>query len=317
MTTDPQSTSKAGTTETAPPRVDRRALLADLVRPRSLVALVLDTYEQWRVQRTVRLGAALAYYGLFAIVPVLSLSLGVVSMVFSGIDVDDALNRLAERLFDSTPPPAFVASVSDQIDQLEVGAGLGVLGFASLLLAGSLVFVALNDAASLIWEVPVQRGFGTTIRRRLLALGIVLGVGAVAIGVVVLRWVGGLLTRLVPSGIWVVDAVTQAAERFAAVLVVGAVVALLFRVLAPRGVDWLALLVGGGLAGAAMVVGSDLFGVYLDTVFTTSVTGAAAGVLVFLLWTYAMAQILLVGMHLTRGLDDRLVGAADGLGSNP
>jgi membrane protein len=286
--------------------VSRRAYLVDLARPRSLADVVATTYEEWRVQRTVRLGAALAYYGLFAIVPVLALTLAVLSALFSGVDVDEVLNDLSIRLFDATPPESFTASVSAQLDELAVGTGLGLLGVVSLLLAGSLVFVALADAAALIWEVPVRRGVGVSIRRRLLSFAIVLGLGAVAVAAVVLRWVGGLLVRLLPSDVAVIDVVAEAAERAITVVVVGAVLALLFRVLAPATVDWLPLLIGGGLAGLVMVIGSDLFGIYLDKVFATSLTGAAAGVLVFLLWTYAMAQVVLAGMHLTRTLDERL-----------
>lgn len=286
--------------------MSRRAYLADLLRPRTLAEVVGATYEKWRVQRTVRLGAALAYYGLFAIVPILSLTLAVLSALFSGVDVDETIDALAERLFDATPPETFTATVAAELDKVEVGAGLGLLGVVTLLFAGSLVFLALADAAALIWEVPVRRGVGTSIRRRLLALAIVLGVGAVAIVAVVLRWVGGLLTRLIPSDIAVLNIVAEATERAVSVLVVGAVVSLLFWVLAPTRVDWLALLLGGGVAGLAMAIGTDLFGIYLDRVFATSLTGAAAGVLAFLLWTYAMAQILLAGMHLTRTLDERL-----------
>jgi membrane protein len=297
--------------------VNRRTFLADVVRPRALVDLVSGTYEEWRVQRTVRLGAALAYYGLFAIVPILALTLALLSALFSGVDVEEVLNDIALRLFDATPPESFTTSVAEQIDALEVGLGVGALGFVTLLLAGSLVFVALADAAALIWEVPVRRGVGTSIRRRLLAFVIVLGVGAVAIAGVVLRWVGGFLTQLIPADVAVLDVVAEVAERTLSVLVVGAALALLFWVLAPARVDWLPVLLGGGLAGLAMVIGTDLFGIYLDTVFVTSLTGAAAGVLIFLLWTYAMAQIILAGMHLTRALDDRLDDVRGDLGSRP
>ena len=93
------------------------------------------------------------------------------------------------------------------------------------------------------------------------------------------------------------------------VVLVGAL-GLLFMVLSPVRIDRLSLLIGTLATGGLLSVGTKLLGLYLSEVAGESFTGAAAGVLLVLLWLYYVAQILLAGLHLTRALHERRGGPA-------
>ena len=104
--------------------------------------LCIDTYEQWRDHRTIRLGAGLAYYGLFALVPMLAVALALAGLVISQGDVQ---SYLADQL--STLLGVDAAAVADALASALDGsgtlAGLGAVGVASLFLTASLLVLAL------------------------------------------------------------------------------------------------------------------------------------------------------------------------------
>ncbi|MGA9278782.1 YhjD/YihY/BrkB family envelope integrity protein, partial [Ilumatobacter sp.] len=126
----------------------------------------------------MRLGAGLAYYGLFAIVPLFSISLAVAGLVIDQADVQKLLESVLDDLVDADVSE-FAASLTAGIDSSTTISGLGLFGLVSLILSASLVFVALQDAFDTIWELPVARGTWSTMRRRFLAFAVVFLAGAV------------------------------------------------------------------------------------------------------------------------------------------
>jgi membrane protein len=270
--------------------------------------VVAEAYDDWRSGRTIRLGAAIAYYALFAIVPIIAVIAALASFVFSSIDVQDAVGRVSGDLLDTGQQVTVANAVADEIDRASTRAGLGLIGLVSLLLASSLLFVALQDAFNLIWKVPVRRGIRVSARRRLVSFLVVLGLAAILVAILAVRAVGTALRKIFPELPGAVDVLLDIGERLGSVFVLALVTALLLRVLGPVPVRFRALAIGAGTTAVFLVLGIEVLGVYLDKVFTTSLAAAASGVLLFLVWLYYVAQILLAGAHLTRSLDQNLGG---------
>ena len=276
-----------------------------------LVYLLGTTYAQWRKHRTIRLGAGIAYYSLFAVVPMLVLAVGIAGIFVSSVDVQRYVTDLVSSIF-GTDGAEFAAALSEALDDVGPNTGLGLIGLASLALAATLVVVALQDAFATIWELPVRSGIRVSIVRRLIAFGVVLACGAVIVLSFVLNAFTALLESIAPN-VGLVTSLTELVGLAGAwALGIGAI-ALLFQHLTAIRIPWRAALIGGAITAFMVAVGTVAIGAYLRRFAGSSVAGAAGAVLLVLVWLYYEAQILLAGAELTRVLAGSATGSsADG-----
>lgn len=259
------------------------------------------TYRSWRDNRTLRLGAGLAYYGLFAIVPLLTLSVALASAVFSTDQVATFLSAQIQEVLGQQ-----VADLTSSVVQQvmgTVGAGLGLLGLGALLFAASVLFVALQDALNVIWHAPYRPGLRQTLRRRVLAFGVVLLAGSLLIATFALTTIVGAVEALVPFEIALLDTIATIVVHVGSWMLLAALLGVVFRLLPPSDVHWRDALAGALITTVVLVAGTGLVAAYVGTTATRSVTGAAGGVLLILGWIYAAAQIVLAGAELTCALD--------------
>ena len=268
------------------------------------VDLLMATYQSWRADRTMRLGAGLAYYGLFAFVPLVTLIGALATVVFSRQEVQSYLAERFEGVFAGEAQDV-AELVADQLASGDIQAGLGAIGGVSLLIAGSLVFVALQDALNVIWQVPVGRGLGYTIRRYALGFGVVLLIVAVLIASMAVQAIFTLVEAIAASDLAGLEAVARFLAAVASwVLGVGAI-ALLFRVLSGGRAGWRESVIGGAITAFVTMVGTWVIGWYLSRFGSTSLSGAAGGMALILVWIYYEAQILLAGAQLTKVMGER------------
>lgn len=284
-------------------------MIVDRVRAAVRVAWALgfDTYEQWRDHRTIRLGAGIAYYGLFALVPLLALALAIAGLVISRGDVQ---SYLAEQISEWLGVNAddIARALTDALDGTGTLAGLGLLGAVSLFLTASVLVVAVQDAFNTIWERPVRPGLRHTVMRRLVAFAVIAGAGAVVIASFVLNSIAGLITRLMPDAAFVdsFEELFGAATSWA--LGVG-VVTLLFRYLTDARVPWPAALAGGAATAGVLALSTSLISAYLRRYAASSLVGVTGSVFLVLVWIFLVGQIVLAGAEFTRVLVLRGIGA--------
>lgn len=290
-------------------------MLTDRLPDRSAVARTLGgfagalrtTYEEWRRHRTIRLGAAVAYYTLFAIVPVLVLVVIFAGFFVSREEVQTYLVDQISRIFGADGSEVG-AALATTLDDLDPTTGLGLIGIGSLVLAATLVVVALQDAFNAIWEVPVRSGLGVSVLRRAFAFLVVLGFGAAIVLSLALNAVTSLLEGLVPD----VPLLRSLSELigFAGAWALGiSAIVLLFRYVPTVRVPWRAAVVGGAVTALLIAAGTVLIGAYLRRYGASSVAGAAGAVLLVLVWLYYEAQIVLAGAELTRVLAGQATSA--------
>lgn len=267
----------------------------------ALRQVVVDTYHSWRAHRTIRLGASLAYYGLFAVVPLLAISLAVAGLVINEADVEEALASVFGNIVDGDGEQ-FATQVTDSLTTTVDAGGLGLFGIASLLLTASLVFVALQDAFDTIWEMPVTKGTWAGVRRRLVAFAVVLLAGGFVIASFAVVSITNLIRTIVPgSGTFVQISADLLASVGTSVLL-AAVITALFHFLTREGLPWRVSVTGGIVTALVLGIGNRLFVEYMRRFGASSLVGAAGSVLVGLTWLYAVAQIILAGAELTRTL---------------
>ena len=250
------------------------------------------------MHRTIRLGAGIAYYGLFALIPILSVSLAIAGLVVSDADVQAYLD---DRLAEVFGPDAagFSAAIASVLGESGTIVGLGLIGAVGLVLGASLVVLSLQDALNSIWELPVRSGFRRSFLRRVGAFAVILSAGVVLIAGFVINAITALIERIVPDApiLGSISVVFGAAASWA--LGVG-VFALLFRYLPDTRAPWSSALIGAATTTLLVAVGTSAIGFYLRNFGGSSVAGATGGAALLLLWIYYEAQIVLVGAEFTR-----------------
>ena len=258
----------------------------------------MTTFREWSAHRTIRLGAGLAYYGLFALIPVLAVSLSIAGIFFAREEVQDYLaEQLFERLGDDAESVS--TAVAGLLDEVGSTVGLGVIGLFSLLFAASLLVVALQDALNTIWECPVRTGIRRTVARRLFAFVVVAGAGGLLVVSFALNAVSALFSEMIPD-IPIVESLGEVVGAAVAWALGIGVIALLFRYLPDTRVPWRSVLPGAAVTAFGMAIGTVAVGAYLRRYAATSLLGAAGSVFLILIWIYFEAQIILAGAELTR-----------------
>lgn len=282
-------------------------------RARGVADVLATTYQAWRDDRCIRLGAGLAYYGLFALVPVLTLAIALAAVVFSADEVQAFVAAPLARLV-GAEAEEIAARIAGQLTASDLPGRLGSVGIVSMLFAASLVFVALQDALNVIWHVPHESGIRSSIRRRLLSFAVVLGTGGVIVGSLAVQAVVALPGDLLPVAHPLMTGATEAASRLVPLGVGAVALALLFTWLPRARVHRHAAVVAGGTTAIAMAVGALAIGLYLRRFGAGSAQQAAGSVVVALTGLYAESQVLLAGAELSKVLTRRW-GAAAGAGT--
>jgi membrane protein len=278
--------------------------------------VVVETHTSWRSHRTIRLGASLAYYGLFAIVPLLAISLALAGLVIDEADVEEVITSALSNLVDGDAAQ-FAAQITDTINSTANVGNLGLFGLGALFLTASLVFVALQDAFDTIWEVPVSRGTRASLRRRFLAFAVVLLAGAFLVASFAVVSISNLITTIIPGSSELIevgaDLLATASSGALLALVIGA----LFHFLTRDGLPWKVSAVGGVVTAIVLSLGNRLFVEYMRRFGAASLVGATGSILVGIVWIYTIAQIVLAGAELSRTLQrhhDQRVGVRTTIG---
>lgn len=274
---------------------------------RSVFDLLQATYENWRSDRAIRMGAGLAYYGVFAAVPLLTSAVAVAGLVFSKAEIESFIIDSLEALFSdvSVEAQSFVDTLAGTIDRTANVGPLGVVSVITGVFAASLLFVALQDSFNMIWDIPVERGIRQSIRRRALAFGIVLLTGVVLVASLVVQTLALVVDEIFSGDLEVLNGLDDLFVTGTTWAVGVAGLGLLFQFLTRDRLAWRNVLVAAAITAVLLVAGTWLSGVYFSTWGSTSLTGVSGGILVALLWFYYLAQILIAGAELLKTMEER------------
>jgi membrane protein len=270
-------------------------------KPQTLWQLIKEAAADWSHDRAPRLGAALAYYTVFSLVPFLVVVIALIGLVFGEEAAQSAiLGQIAALVGEQS-----AAAIKDMIQRAEqpsTGVFATVIALATLLLGASGVFGQLQDALNTVWGVEPKEGRGVWgfIKDRFLSFVAVLGTGFLLLVSLILssalaalgKWFSGLLP--------VPEAVLQLMNFALSFVVVTGLFALIFKVLPDAKVAWRDVWIGAGLTAALFTIGKFSLGLYLGKSNVASAYGAAGSLVLVLLWVYYSAQIMLYGAEFTQ-----------------
>jgi membrane protein len=267
--------------------------------------LLRDAAIGWREDKAMRLGAAIAYYAIFSMGPLLLLVIVVAGSVFgreaAQHQIIDTLRQYIGTAGARTVEEAIVSAQRGSGSLVAVMVGIGVLVFAT---AGLLA--QLEDALNTVWNVePLRRGFWRTLFTRLVSFTLVLGMGFVMLVSLVvtagLAAVERAIGSRIPGGPFALE-IVHGALSF---VVITALFTLIFEVLPDVKIRWRDAAVGAAFTALLFIVGQQLLGLYVRTVDIESSHGAAGSLIVVLVWVYYSCQILFFGAEVTQAYTTR------------
>jgi membrane protein len=258
--------------------------------------------KAWLEHDASTMGAALAFYTVFSIAPILIIAIGIVGIVVHGDVLQADLLSQAQSLLGATGASAVrdLLTSAEYLDKSRIATSIGVV---TLLFGASSVFVELQNSLDKIWEIPKRKrmhGLWRILRARFLSLGLVLGVGFLLMVSLVVS------TLMAAFGTWLASMIGHWHVMLLVIDVVltlgisAVLFALLFKYVPQERLAWADVWVGGIVTAALFSIGKFAIGYYLGKSAFSSVYGIAGSFLVLLLWTYYSAQIFLFGAEFTR-----------------
>ena len=269
------------------------------LHPKTFLNLAKQSLKGWKADNCLSMGAALAFYSLLSMGPLLVL---VVTLAGVIIGQDEAqrllMTQLSGLLGDAGAEG--VQNVLDGARNDKEGIFQVVVSFLVLLVGATTVLGELQDDLNRIWkcESPKAAGIWGQVRKRLLSFGLILVIGLLLLVSLALSAAVSYL-----GGLWLGGAGTVVArvlEFSASLLVTTALFAMVFKILPARRIPWGDVLLGSLITALLFGIGKYLIGLYIGKSAVASNFGAAGTVVVVILWIYYSSQIFFLGAEFTR-----------------
>lgn len=276
------------------------------MNPKQLLRLVVQSAKSWSNDYAPSMGAAISYYTVFSLAPLLVIVIAIAGAVFGREAVQ---GRISDQLTGLMGPSGaqmvegLVAAASDT----DRGLVAGLIGFILLLVGATTVFAELQSALDRIWKVPESKkpsGIFGLLRARLMSFGLILGVAfllmASLVVSAVLAAVGSWLGGLMPG--W--EVTLQVLNLVVSLTILTVLFAMIFKLMPSTPVSWSDVWVGAFVTAILFEVGKVLIGLYIGKSGMNESFEAAGSLVILLAWVYYAAQIFLLGAEFTKAYAD-------------
>ena len=254
----------------------------------------IDDYAQ-------SMGAALAYYTIFSMAPLLLIVISIAGLVFGDEAARGEIFSQLEGMLGASGALA-VQGLLESVRKPSESVTATIFGVVLLLIGATSVFGELQDALDRIWRAPIragQSGWWRLVRARLLSFGMILGIGFLLIVSLVAsaalaalqKWWGPVVSD------WVAASIIEVVLSFLVTIVA---FAMIYKIVPRVRIHWKDVWIGAATTSLLFTVGKLLIGVYIGRSGIASGFGAAASLVVVLVWVYYSAQIFLLGAEFTR-----------------
>ncbi|MCW5851091.1 MAG: YihY/virulence factor BrkB family protein [Anaerolineae bacterium] len=268
---------------------------------KDIVSLLKETYQEFNEDKVPRLGAALAYYTLFSLAPLLVVVIAIAGLAFGEEAARGQIEGAMGGLVGQQGAEAIQAMIKGASHPAS-GILATILGLVTLLLGASGVFGELQDALNTIWEVTEKpaKGIVSMLRKRFFSFGLVVGTGFLLLVSMVitagLQAFGKVLAGFMPGG----DLFLEVLNFVISLAVTTLLFALIYKVLPDAKIAWRDVWTGAFVTAILFSIGRIAIGIYLGRSATASTYGAAGSLVIVVLWIYYSAQILFFGAEFTQ-----------------
>ncbi|HWG92092.1 MAG TPA: YihY/virulence factor BrkB family protein [Candidatus Thermoplasmatota archaeon] len=281
-----------------------------MLNAKAFGGLLKDAFRDFKEDKAQRLGAALAYYSIFSVGPLLLITVAIVGLFFGEASARQEIVGTFDRVIGPTGAEA-LNGLMESASRPRAGILATIIGFLTLIVGAMGVVHQLKDAMNTVWEVELKERKGIKAKAKGLAkdyawpFALVLAVGFLLLVSLVmssaLSVVGKFLGNNLPGGaaVWLV------VNFLLSLAVITLLFAIMFKALPDAEVAWKDVWLGAIFTAVLFTVGQFLVGIYLGRSSTVSAYGATSSLVVFLVWVYYSAQIFLFGAELTQAYANR------------
>ncbi len=262
--------------------------------------LIKEAATAWIDDYAPSMGAAIAYYTMFSLAPLLLIAIAVAALVFGQeVASGEVLAQLRGMMGEEGAQA--VQAMLESASQPEQGAMATIVGVLLLIVGATTVFGELQDALDRIWRAPKREGNGlwNLLRSRLLSFGMILGIGFLLIVSLVMsaalsalgKWMGPMF------GSW--EVVAQLVNFVISFALVSVMFAMIYKIMPRVKIAWRDVWTGAIVTALLFTIGKFAIGLYIGKSGVASAFGAAGSLVVLLLWIYYSTQIFLLGAEFT------------------
>jgi membrane protein len=261
--------------------------------------LIKETFSQWSDDKAARLGAALAYYAVFSLGPLLVVVIAVAGLAFGQEAVRSEVTGALKELLGDAGANGIEAMLA-QATRPSQGSLALITGGVALVLGAIGVVVQLKDALNTIWnvETPKEKGLWPFLRTYVISTAAVMALAfLLLISMLMSAAVSALGGALLPAIGEAVVQIFNLALNFAAMTLL---FAMMFKWLPDVEISWRDVAIGAVVTALLFTIGRFAIGFYLESTKAESAFGASASLIVVLVWVYYTAQIVFLGAEFTQ-----------------
>jgi len=270
---------------------------------KTIFSLLKETFQEWKDDKASRLAAALSYYTIFSLAPLLLVAITVVGFVMDPGEIKGELYSQVRDLV-GRDGADMIRTMVDNAAASDAKGLAAVVSVVTLLLGATGVFMALKDALNAIWDVEPEPGRGIIgmIKDRALSFSLVPGIGFLLLVSLLVDALLSVLAKyandLMLSDVWITA--IRVISLGVSLAVITGLFAVIYKVLPDATIAWRDVWIGAAFTAALFTLGRFAIGLYIGNSSTASSYGAAASLIVILLWIYYAAQILFFGAEFTQ-----------------
>jgi len=260
----------------------------------------------WLDDRAPTMGAAIAYYMVFSLAPMLVMVIAIAGLAFGQKAAEGAL---FDGLADLVGPESAgaVQAMLRSASSTRTGILATVVGFGTLIIGATAVFSELQSALNVIWKAPASGGLGVShlLKSRLLGLSVVLVIGFLLLVSLVISTALAAFSEYLDwilPGLATILHITHLTLSFSFTTVL---FAMMFKILPDNPVEWEEVWLGGAVAALLFTVGKHLISFYIGSSNMASTYGAAGALIIVLVWVFYSAQIFLLGAEFAKAHSDQ------------
>ena len=267
-----------------------------------MLKLIKQTFVEWYADKAPKHAAALSFYTVFAVAPLLILVTGIAGFF---INQSSAQGRIIAQIQDLVGGQSaeLLEAIIRNANKPGNGIFAGLVGFVTLIVGATGVFVELKDSLNTIWNVKIKDtggNFWPIIKERLLSFAMILGVGFLLLVSLVISAGLAAFTEYLGSHLPEFSVLIKFINFFVSYGVITALFAMMFKFLPDTKIAWGDVWIGASITALLFTIGKALIGLYLGRGTVASIYGAAGSLAVLFIWVYYSAQIFFLGAEFTQ-----------------
>jgi membrane protein len=270
--------------------------------PKSFIQLSKESISEWINDQPFQLAAALSYYTLFSLAPLMVIVIAIAGFAFGREAAQNQILSTLQGMIGKDGAQAVQEMIRNASNQPKTGIISTIIGVVLLLFGAGGVVGQLQTSLNTIWGVTPKPGQGVWgfIRQRFISFAMVLGIGFLLLVSLMVSAFATGFTQMMGGWMGGIKVLAHGVDLLLSFIFTTGLFAMMYKFLPDVRIGWRDVWIGAAITALLFTIGKFLIGLYLGSSGVTSVYGAAGSLVTILLWVYYSALILFLGAEFTQ-----------------